>query len=513
MNNYQQPPLYQVNCAEESPQPCGAVIFGASGDLAARKLIPSLFTLFQKNFLPENFFLAGFARTEMDDSEFREKIKRKLRKAEAGTEEDIEQFTALCYYFRGDYKDKASYLRLSKGVLELSKKKGTGSNLIFYLAVPPSVYQPIVAFLDESGLLTEDESGNFWRRVVFEKPFGFDLASSRQLDSSLRSSLKENQIYRIDHYLGKETVQNIMMLRFANSMFEPLWNRRYVDHVQITVAEDIGIGSRAGYFDKIGLLRDMFQNHILQILALIAMEPPVSFAADHVRDEKVKLLRSVHPLSQNELSDKVVRGQYKESSVNGEPKLAYREETGVEDNSVTETYTAMKLFIENWRWKGVPFYLRSGKRLARRNTEAAIFFKAVPHSIFHPLEADDLAQNVLRLSIQPREGMALTIQAKRPGPKLCMDVLDLSFNYRDVFEPTPIDAYGRLLLDAMLGDQTLFLRSDNIDVAWQLLEPILADWKNKENSRNPLFLYSAGGQGPEEADRLIENDGRHWLQL
>ncbi len=503
---------YRIHCAEELPPPCGAVIFGASGDLAMRKLIPSLFGLFQKQFLPDRFFLLGFARTEMDDAEFRHKIGQRLREAASGEDAEIEKFADLCHYLVGDYQTADSYRRLSEALGELGQKHGAGDRLIFYLSVPPRIYGGIVEGLGKAGLLDEAD-GEVWRRLVFEKPFGHDLASARELDRALAARLAESQIYRIDHYLGKETVQNIMMLRFANTVFEPLWNRRYVDHVQITVAEDIGIEARAGYYDRAGLLRDMFQNHILQILALIAMEPPVSFAADHVRDEKVKLLSSIHPLSDRDLSENVVRAQYAGGRVNERWLPGYRQEEGVDEASTTETYVALKLFVENWRWKGVPFYLRSGKRLAAKSTEVSIVYKAVPHSIFHPLEAEDLAANVLKLSIQPREGMSLSIQAKRPGPKLCMDVLDLSFDYHEVFEPTPIDAYGRLLLDTMLGDQTLFLRSDNIDIAWRLLTPILEDWQKGESALAALHFYPAGGQGPREADGLLARDGRGWYAL
>ncbi len=502
-----------IHCHEERPPSCGVVIFGASGDLAMRKLIPSLFALHQKKHLPTSFFLLGFARTDMDDRSFRQRLQSKLRESVPEESAAIDEFSELCHYISGDYQDAGSYQRLRERISQLRADHGTDDKLLFYLSVPPVLYQSVVDHLSDQQLTSENTAAEQWRRVVFEKPFGHDLASSRDLEQALTRRLEESQIYRIDHYLGKETVQNIMMLRFANLVFEPLWNRRYVDHVQITVAEDIGIGHRAGYYDQTGLLRDMFQNHLLQIMALIAMEPPASFAADHVRDEKVKVLSSVHPLTAEELPERAVRGQYTGGTVNGERVPGYREEKGVAEGSVAETYAALKLFVENWRWKGVPFYLRSGKRLAARTTEVAIVFKAVPHSIFHPLEAEDLAVNILRLNIQPREGVALGIQAKRPGPKMCLGQLALSFKYQEVFEPVAIDAYGRLLLDAMLGDQTLFIRSDNIDIAWRLLTPIIEDWDAGQDSRNPLQFYQAGGQGPEAAAKIIERDQRHWLPL
>ncbi len=505
-------PSNNIHCAEEKPRACGMVIFGASGDLTFRKLLPSLFSLFANGYLPDNFFLLGFARTQMRDEDFRQRIKDKLSANVSEAGQALDKFVELCHYQADDYQDAQAYERLNHKLRQLSRRYDVQDNLLFYLSMPPSMYQPILEQLGQNGLLDEGGEQSPWRRVIFEKPFGHDLPSSRHLETVLASNLKEEQVYRIDHYLGKETVQNIMILRFANSVFEPLWNRRYIDHVQITVAEDIGIEHRAGYFDSTGLLRDMFQNHLLQIMALIAMEPPVSFAADHVRDEKVKLLNSVHPLNPGELPEQVVRGQYSEGRINGEPVPAYRQEEGVEPESMTETFAAMKLFIENWRWKGVPFYLRSGKRLAARASEAVIVFKEVPHSIFHPLESEDLQANTLKMRIQPQEGVCLGIQAKRPGPKLCLGNLNLSFRYEDVFQKAAIDAYARLLLDAMLGDQTLFLRSDNIDIAWQLLTPILEDWRQGRQSSLPLHFYAAGSEtGPEAADNLLNIDQRSWL--
>ena len=372
--------------------------------------------------------------------------------------------------------------------------------------------KPSRAAISSSGLIPKSEEGQPRFHLVVEKPFGRDLDSAIALDKELHRILSESQIYRIDHYLGKETVQNILMFRFANAVFEPIWNRRYVDHVQITVAETLGVEHRAGYFEETGLLRDMFQNHMMQMLALVAMEPPISFDADRVRDEKVKLMRSIRPFPLSEIGRCVIRGQYDAGSVDGVAVPGYRQEEGVASDSQVETFIAAKVFVDNWRWQGVPFYMRAGKRMARKISEIAIVFKRVPHSMFAPLSPDELSPNVLVLNVQPEEGISLTIQAKQPGARLCVDPLTMDFRYQEIFGVELPDAYERLLLDCMLGDQTLFWRSDGIEAAWSLVTPVLRKWEENVESC-PLAFYKAGSWGPDESDAMLQGDGRQWRVL
>ena len=504
-------------CVESKAQPCGIVIFGASGDLTARKLIPALFHLFHRKLLPHNFFIVGCGRSSISSEDFRDKIAAALvdenNKLVANDTpyfkevfyDEILHFVNRCTYVIGEYQENELYLHLSKELKVLNKKFGTGGNHIFYLATPPQLYNVIPRFLSENGLITESGETSPWSRVVVEKPFGHDLASAVRLDTELHEFLSEKQIYRIDHYLGKETVQNILIFRFANAIFEPVWNRHYIDHVQITVSESLGVGHRYGYYEQAGLMRDMFQNHMLQMMALVAMEPPVSFEPDEVRDEKVKLLQSVRKLQE----DWIIRGQYIDGVCNGEAVCSYRKEKGVNPHSNRETFVAARLFVDNWRWKDVPFYLRSGKRLPQKVSEIAVFFKKVPHSIFTPISSDDLAPNVLVFHVQPEQGVSLTIHAKRPGPKLCMSSLTMDFNYEEIFGADPPDAYQRLLLDCMLGDQTLFIRHDDMQVAWTLISPILEKWEIDQTAET-LYPYPAGTWGPEQSELLLKKDKRKW---
>jgi len=424
---------------------------------------------------------------------------------------DLNPFTEKLYYIDGDYDDAAFYKRIKARLAELDKKHKVYDSLLFYLAVPPFLYTTIVEHLGSAGLACPEKLATKKQiKLVVEKPFGRDLKSAAELNDNVSHCFNESQIYRIDHYLGKETVQNILMFRFANSIFEPVWNRNYIDHVQITIAETLGVEYRASYYDKSGALRDIFQNHMLQMLALVAMEPPVSFEADHIRDEKVKLLRSVRPFKRGDLNTVFICGQYGPGQIDGEKVIGYRDEPDTDPNSKTETFVAAKLFIDNWRWKDVPFYLRTGKRLAHKDTEIAITFKKVPHSMFVSAGLGDLPPNILVLQIQPEEGISLSFQAKRPGSKICMSTLTMNFNYKSVFLVDMPEAYQRLLLDCMVGDQTLFARYDGVEIAWKLLAPVLETWE-KEGSMP--YIYPAGSESFAEADKLIESDGRKWRKL
>jgi glucose-6-phosphate 1-dehydrogenase len=493
------------------PHACVLTIFGASGDLTKRKLIPALYNLALENRLPERFAVVGYARSEMGDELFREKMREavsEFSRTGLKDEEAWRQFGSKLYYVRGGYEDEDGYQRLKEFIDGFDHGSRVLPDRVFYLAMPPEIYGRVIQKIAAVGLATKDTDGVNRTRVVIEKPFGTDLQSARELNRIVHEALDENQIYRIDHYLGKETVQNIMVFRFANAVFEPIWNRRYIDHVQITAAETVGVETRGGYYEGAGVVRDMFQNHLLQLLCLTAMEPPVGFNSDAVRDEKGKLLRSVRPVSPEEVSNVAVRGQYGPGMVDGKEAQGYRQEPGVERYSNTVTYAALKLLIDNWRWEGVPFYLRSGKRLDKRVTEIAIQFKRPPMLLFKSCAVEDVAPNVLMIRIQPDEGISLKFEVKPPGPDICVSALSLNFNYEQSFGSSPPEAYETLLEDCIEGESTLFTRHDWVESAWSLMDPIIQVWNLSKPRGFPN--YDAGSWGPPEADEFLQRDGRRW---
>ncbi len=497
----------QLCLIEEKSGSCAIVIFGASGDLANRKLLPSLFYLFSHKHMPKDFYIVGVARTPMTDQAFRDKIKAD---APEGTDaSSLDEFTQHCYYMNGEYGSSDLYQNLHKALNDLDRKHNVGWRRVFYLSTPPSLYAPVINQLGKSGLAyVEYEDRKSWVRVVIEKPFGDSLASAQELNRTITGILTEDQIYRIDHYLAKETVQNILMFRFANVLFEPVWNRNYIDHVQITAAEQIGIEHRAGYYESAGVLRDMFQNHLLQLLALIAMEAPTNLSADSVRDKRGDVLRAIHPMNEDEIQQHTICAQYASGVVDGENVAGYREEKGVAVGSRTATFSAIKFQVDNWRWEGVPFYIRSGKRLAEREVSIAVHFKRVPTSIFKPLLPNDLSPNVLRFRIQPNEGISVQFEAKQPGPKLCMSTVCMDFGYEDIIKGPLPESYARLFLDSMLGDQTLFARSDGVEDSWRIIDPIVNYWEKNKSVK--LLEYPSGSWGPAESDQLLIKSGRFW---
>jgi glucose-6-phosphate 1-dehydrogenase len=481
--------------------PGALVVFGASGDLTSRKLLPALGSLCRRRLLPPGFAVVGVARTPLDDEGFRDLMMDSVPDT-AGWEEVVK----VSRYVAGDYDDPDTFTRLKAVLDELDDDLGRPGNRTYYLATVPAMFDHVAAGLGAAGLNSPRDPETAVRLVI-EKPFGRDLDSARRLDAALHETFDESQIYRIDHYLGKETVQNVLALRFANAIFEPLWNRRYIDHVQITVAESLGVEKRGGFYERAGALRDIVQNHVMQVLSLTLMEPPGSIDAQGIRDEKVKALRSVViPTPEQVLSD-VVRAQYDSGWSEGKAVPAYRQEPDVDPKSQTETYVAMHLTVDNWRWAGVPIYIRTGKRLPKRLTEVALQFQRVPHLAFNPAESRELRPNALVLRIQPDEGVALRFGAKVPGQSFKVRDVLMDMSYGAAFMEEAPDAYERLLLDAMVGDPTLFIRSDEVDQAWQIVQPILSTW---EEQPVPLAGYAAGTWGPRQADQLIERDGRQW---
>lgn len=486
----------------EALNPCVFVLFGATGDLTRRKLAPALYALHRDNLLPEDFVILAYARRDKDDAIFRNDLKEALKQFApkmpvAG--KDWEKFASHIRYVRGEFDDAAGFTHLKQTLDTLDKEHGgTPYNRLFYLAIPPEQYETVIGHIGDAGI-SRPSAEDAWTRVIIEKPFGTDLETSRKLNGSLLQHFTEDQIYRIDHYLGKETVQNILVFRFANELFEPLWNHKYVDHVQITVAEQIGLEGRGNYFDEAGETRDMVQSHALQILSLVAMEPPASLDANAIRDEKVKAIRSIRPIAKGDVPQATVRGQY----------AGYRGEEGVKPDSSTETYVAMRLHIDNWRWGGVPFFLRAGKALPSRVTEVSVQFRSIPQVLFARVKREEVQPNVLVIRIQPNEGIFLQIGVKEPGPQMNLKPVDLNLLYKDAFPNNHIaDAYERLLLDAIRGDASLFARGDEVEAAWAVLTPILEAWRERPGDVQPYFK---GTWGPDRVAGLI-GEGRSWRE-
>jgi glucose-6-phosphate 1-dehydrogenase len=495
----QENPLLEGLTLRRTPDPCTLVIFGASGDLTRRKLFPALYSLALRRLLPERFGVVGVARSQESDDEFRERMKRAVQEfgRDDFKEETWNWLAEGMRYVSTDFADEGGEDRVVEALNELDEQRGTAGNRVYYLAVPPGA---ISTLLGEMG---ERRSTEGWTRVIIEKPFGRDLASAQELNRQIQEHFDEREIFRIDHYLGKETVQNLLALRFANGIFEPIWNRQFVDHVQITVAESIGIEGRGAFYESVGAIRDVFQNHLLQLVALTAMEPPIDFTAESVRNEKVKVLRSLHTPGPKH----VVRGQYGRGFVEGEEVPGYREEDGVDAQSMTETYVAAKLYVDNWRWADTPFYVRAGKRLARRETTIAIEFKRAPHPPFEIVDEESLRPNVLVCHIQPDEGVSLEFAAKVPGQGMMLRTVHMDFLYGGAFRTGIPEAYERLLLDCLLGDATLFTRADEVEEQWSLVDAVMSFWKR---DRPSFPNYAAGTWGPGGADELMRRDGRSW---
>ena len=497
--------------AARSPEPFVMVVFGASGDLTRRKLMPAIFQLWCENHLPESAAVIGYSRSAKTDESFRAELCDSIRDSltcHDGLIDDAawDAFASRIFYQQGSYDSPEDFASLARRIETLNAERNVSGNCMHYLATPPSAFGDIIGNLDGAGLARRGQTDP-WSRIVIEKPFGTDLQSARDLNRIARAAFDEDQIFRIDHYLGKETVQNIMVLRFANSIFEHLWCHDYIDHVQITAAESLGVGSRGGYYDKSGALRDMVQNHLMHLLCLVAMEPPVALTADAIRDEKVKVLRALRPIPPQCAANGVVRAQYADGEIDGRSQPGYRRGDNVPPDSTTETFVAFKANVDNWRWSGVPFYLRTGKCLPRRCTEISIHFEDIPKVLFNRPPAGPLRANVLTIRVQPNEGIALEFQAKTPGPAMDIKPLEMDFGYRESFGGAPPEAYQRLLLDAAVGDATLFTRSDEVEAAWEFVAPVVEGCRGDADN---MLQYPAGSWGPKEADELIQADRRQW---
>jgi len=511
-------PLKEGIKIEHAAEPCAMVIFGAHGDLTKRKLIPALYALYIEQFLPRDFCVVGMSRTKMSNEEFRKLMRDSMLQFASDIPVEAskwERFESCLYYLPGNFGEKGGLDDLASTLKELEQKHNTQGNNLFYLSTPPSLYDPIIDRLAESSLIERHKGeASPWPRIIVEKPFGRDLQSALDLDDHLHQVFKEDQIFRIDHYLGKETVQNIMVLRFANGIFEPIWNREHVDHVQITNAETIGVEGRGAYYEEAGNMRDMIQNHMLQLVSLVGMEPPINMAAEATRDEKSKVLRCIRPFDMDKLSDFAVRGQYGPGYIAGQAVPGYREEPNVPADSHRETFTALKLQIDNWRWAGVPFYVRSGKRLAKHVTEIAVHFKKAPHRLFNQSfdsAAEMIGPNVLVMKIQPDEGISMKFFTKQPGTTNNLRWLSMDFNYGTVFGQRTPTAYERLIHDCIVGDATLFARSDALQASWELLSPVLKLWDSTPDESLPN--YAAGTWGPPESDALLTPAEDVWRTL
>ncbi|HJQ25924.1 MAG TPA: glucose-6-phosphate dehydrogenase [Blastocatellia bacterium] len=502
-------PLRQGIRLERTAEPCVVVIFGASGDLTKRKLVPALYRLVQQRLLPAEFGIVGVARSPMSDDDFRNKMKDAVvtfSEAKSVDETVWQSFAQGLYYVAGDINDAKVYQQLKERLEQIDGERGTAGNRVYYLSTAPSLYSEAIEQLGAAGL-AQPKDEHAWVRIIIEKPFGHDLQSARELNKDVAKVFDEEQVYRIDHYLGKETVQNLLVFRFANGIFEPIWNRRYVENVQITNAEALGVEGRGGYYDQSGVMRDMIQNHVFQVLSLVAMEPPINLSANAVRDEKIKVMYAVHPILEEQIEQFTVRGQYGPGSIAGKEVPGYRQESDVNPESNTETYAALKLYFDNWRWADVPFYIRSGKRLPKRVTEIAIQFKQAPLQLFSNIPDQKFEPNVLIVRIQPDEGITLRIGAKIPGQTTRIRWVNMDFRYGASFGVSSPEAYERLLLDCVLGDSTLYARRDMTERGWEIVQPILDVWAAKKAD---FPNYAAGTWGPKEADELVERDGREW---